>query len=207
MSDDQEPSATSDTLSKPLFRDITADDYDPEITEIESLCMNCEEQGITKLFLTKIPFFREVIVSSFACDECGYKNAELQPGGRIQDRGVSYKLTVKQINDINRQVVQTQYATIKIPHLEFEIPPGKSVLTTIEGIIDRAVEGLEQDQVLRRIQHPEVAEQIDNFVSKLKELKEVKAPWQMIIEDPSGNSFVENPYPFSSYCQFLMQEL
>ena len=52
-------------------------------------------QGITRLFLTRIPFFREVIVSSFSCDECGYKNAELQPGGRIQERGVSYKLTVK----------------------------------------------------------------------------------------------------------------
>lgn len=188
-----EPVASSDTLSKPLFRDITAEDYDPEITEIESLCLNCEAQGITRLFLTKIPFFREVIVSSFTCEECGYKNAELQPGGRIQDRGVSYKLTVKEKSDINRQVVQTSYATIKIPCLEFEIPPGKAVLTTVEGIIDRAVEGLEQDQVLRRIQHPEVAAQIDAFVVKLKNLKEVETSWQMIVEDPSGNSFVENP--------------
>ena len=39
-----EPVASSETLTKPLFRDITADDYDPEITEIESLCMKCEEQ-------------------------------------------------------------------------------------------------------------------------------------------------------------------
>ena len=28
----------------PLFRDINADDADPEVTEIESLCVNCEEQ-------------------------------------------------------------------------------------------------------------------------------------------------------------------
>lgn len=27
-----------------LFRDINADDEDPEVTEIESVCMNCEEQ-------------------------------------------------------------------------------------------------------------------------------------------------------------------
>ena len=26
--------------------------------EIESLCMNCRENGITKLLLTKIPFFK-----------------------------------------------------------------------------------------------------------------------------------------------------
>lgn len=186
--------ASSDTVDKPLFRDIAADDDDPEITEIESLCFNCEENGITRLFLTKIPFFREVIVSSFACEECGYRNAELQPGGRIQDRGVTYKLTVKSVEDLNRQVVQTATATIEIPSLEFEIPKGKSSLTTIEGVIDRSIEGLEQDQILRRIQHPEVAEQIDAFISKLKALKDVEKPFQFIIDDPSGNSFVENPH-------------
>ena len=30
--------------NRPLFRDINADDADPEVTEIESLCVNCEEQ-------------------------------------------------------------------------------------------------------------------------------------------------------------------
>lgn len=30
-------------LNKPLFRDINADDDDPEITEMESLCMHCHE--------------------------------------------------------------------------------------------------------------------------------------------------------------------
>jgi len=29
--------------SLPLFRDLTADDPEPETTEIESLCMNCGE--------------------------------------------------------------------------------------------------------------------------------------------------------------------
>jgi hypothetical protein len=29
--------------SLPVFRDLTADDPEPETTEIESLCMNCGE--------------------------------------------------------------------------------------------------------------------------------------------------------------------
>lgn len=29
--------------TKPIFRDLTADDPEPETTEIESLCMNCEK--------------------------------------------------------------------------------------------------------------------------------------------------------------------
>ena len=51
-------------------------------------------QGTTRLFLTKIPFFREVVISSFFCDHCGDKNAELQPAGRIQDKGVRYDVRV-----------------------------------------------------------------------------------------------------------------
>lgn len=185
-------SATED--NKPLFRDINADDADPEVTEIESLCVNCEEQGLTRLFLTKIPFFREVIVSSFTCDHCGNKNAELQPAGRIQDKGVRYEVKVTSIKDLNRQVVQTGTATVIIPELEFEMPPNKGALINIEGVIQRAVEGLSQDQEKRKIEHPDIAAQIEQFIKKLEELKEVKTSFHFIIDDPSGNSFVENPF-------------
>jgi hypothetical protein len=53
------------------------------VEEIESMCINCEEnvpypswsptniQGTTRLLLTKIPFFREVIIMSFSCPYCG----------------------------------------------------------------------------------------------------------------------------------------
>ncbi|KAL4229038.1 nucleolar zinc-finger protein [Mactra antiquata] len=181
---------------KSLFRDINADDEDPEVTEIESLCLRCHDQGTTRLFLTKIPFFREVIVSSFSCDHCGHHDSELQPAGRIQEKGVQYSVTIKNSKDLDRQFVQTNSASVSIPELEFESPPNKGVLTTVEGIIDRAVDGLNQDQVLRRIQHPEVAEQIDNFIKKLQDLKSCSTPFHIILDDPSGNSFIENPYPF-----------
>ncbi len=32
---------------------------------ITSLCTECEEQGETKFMYTKIPFFKEVIISAF----------------------------------------------------------------------------------------------------------------------------------------------
>lgn len=52
-------------------------------------------QGTTRLLLTKIPFFREIIVSSFSCEHCGWSNTEIQSAGRIQDQGVRYTLTVR----------------------------------------------------------------------------------------------------------------
>ena len=45
--------------------------------EIESLCMECQEMGKTKFMYTKIPMFKEIILSSFYCDNCGLKNTEV----------------------------------------------------------------------------------------------------------------------------------
>ena len=53
-------------------------------------------QGVTKLLLTKIPLFREVILMSFHCPHCNYSNNEIQPGGPTQDRGVRYVLNLSQ---------------------------------------------------------------------------------------------------------------
>lgn len=179
-----------------LFKDISADGEDWEPTEIESLCMNCYQNGMTRLLLTKIPFFKEIIVSSFSCPHCSWSNTEIQSAGRIQDQGICYTLKVKTKQDLNREVVKADSAITRIPELEFEIPPftQKGALSTIEGLLDRAVAGLEQDQPLRRAADPQVAEKIDEFIEKLKRLKEVENEFTLVIEDPSGNSFVENPF-------------
>ena len=52
-------------------------------------------QGTTRLLLTKIPMFREVILMSFLCSHCGFRNSEIQPGTPIQDLGVRYSFKVK----------------------------------------------------------------------------------------------------------------
>ena len=45
--------------------------------EIVSLCMECNENGVTRFMYTKIPMFKEIILSSFTCDHCGNKNTEV----------------------------------------------------------------------------------------------------------------------------------
>ncbi|MGH0159263.1 UNVERIFIED_CONTAM: hypothetical protein FKN15_006249 [Acipenser sinensis] len=124
-------------------------------------------RGTTRLLLTKIPFFKEIIISSFTCDSCGGSNTEIQSAGKIQEQGVVYTLAIKTKQDMNREVIKSDSATTRIPELDFEIPPftQKGSLSTVEGLIDRAVSGLEQDQAVRKI-----------------------------IDDSSGNSFVENPF-------------
>uniref|UniRef100_A0A4W4FXD3 Zinc finger protein 259 n=1 Tax=Electrophorus electricus TaxID=8005 RepID=A0A4W4FXD3_ELEEL len=179
-----------------VFKDINPEDEDAQPTEIESLCMNCYETGKTRLLLTKIPFFREIIISSFTCSQCHWTNTEIQSAGRIQEQGVSYTLKLKSKEDMNREVVKTDSATTRILELDFEIPAftQKGSLSTIEGLLDRAVAGLEQDQPIRRATDPDVANKLDQFIQRLKKLKDVEEEFTLIIDDPSGNSFIENPF-------------
>uniref|UniRef100_A0A8C5XI29 Zinc finger ZPR1-type domain-containing protein n=1 Tax=Microcebus murinus TaxID=30608 RepID=A0A8C5XI29_MICMU len=109
--------------------------------------------------------------SSFSCEHCGWNNTEIQLAGRIQDQGVHYTLTIRAQEDINREV------------LDFEISAfsQKGALTTVEGLINCAIFVLEEDQ-------------IDEFIVKLKDLKQEATPFTLIIDDPAGNSFVENPH-------------
>jgi zinc finger protein len=91
--------------------------------EITSLCMNCQENGTTRFLFTKIPFFKEIIVSSFQCEHCGLRNNEVSFGGQLADFGVRYELKVINSVQMNRNVVKSENAIIRIPELDLEIPP------------------------------------------------------------------------------------
>ncbi|KOB72806.1 Zinc finger protein ZPR1 [Operophtera brumata] len=73
---------------KPVFRDLSADDPDPEVTEVESMCMYCHKNGMTRLLLARIPYYKNVVIMSFSCEECGYENNEIQSAGAYAELGV-----------------------------------------------------------------------------------------------------------------------
>lgn len=163
---------------------------------ITSLCMNCHENGTTRFLFTKIPFFREIIISSFQCDHCGFRNNEASFGGQLADFGVRYELKVVNAVNMNRNVVKSENAIIRIPELDLEIPPEtqKGSVSTIEGFLSKTIEGLSDLQEDRRKFDPVTAAKIDEFIQKIQEFIDGRRfPFTFIMEDPSGNSFVHNP--------------
>ncbi|XP_037802193.1 zinc finger protein ZPR1-like [Penaeus monodon] len=180
---------------EPIYVDLASESDDPHVTIIESLCLRCQEMGTTRLLMTRIPHFREVILTSFDCSHCGHHNTGFQPG-RVQELGVRYELAIKEARDLSRQVVKSDHATFSIPEVELEIPGDgeKGEVTTVEGIIRRTIEGLNQDQSARRLINPEVAEQIEIFMDKLTSLLSLEEPFTIVVDDTTGNSFVENPF-------------
>ncbi len=132
---------------------------------------------------------------SFSCEHCGFQNNEIQSGAEIQPKGCKIALKVCNVKDLNRKVVKSDYSCIKIEELDFEIPPlsQSGEVTTVEGIVTRCIRGLEQDQENRRKEHSEAAEQIDIFIGKLNDLLLVEKPFNLKIDDASGNAYIENP--------------
>lgn len=101
-------------------------------------------------------------------------------------------MTLRFLHSLKKEVkpISVRYL---ISHSQFKLYSTFAEVTTIEGLIDRGVSALEQDQVVRRIQDPEGAAKIDIFVGKLRALKLLAEPISIIFEDISGNCHVENP--------------
>ena len=76
---------------------------------------------------------------SFHCEECGFKNNEIQSGGVIQEKGVRITVTLANERDLSRQVlftivnaivyhresiqvVRSDSASVLVPAIDLEIP-------------------------------------------------------------------------------------
>ncbi|OHT09133.1 ZPR1-related zinc finger protein [Tritrichomonas foetus] len=174
---------SEDKNPPPIFLDISPD---AKPIEMESLCMNCMKNGNTTILLTRIPFFREVMISRFECPHCGLNNNSIQFAGEYPAKGVHFELHVKSPEDLNRRIVKSCHCVIKVPAIELEIPgptQGDSI-STIEGVLEQAYEGLKTAE-----QTPQLVEFLENLQQCAKGLVQ----FDFIIDDPSGNSFIENP--------------
>jgi zinc finger protein len=161
------------------------------VQEIDSLCMNCHDQGVTKLLMTIIPYFREVIIMSFECDHCGFKNAEIQPASTIQEKGSKYILKVTDKEDLNRQVVKSESCVCKFEELDIEIPPKRGQLTTVEGLLSQIHDDLLADQPARLKVDPETHSKIQTFLDQVaKAINGEILPLTLIVDDPAGNSWI-----------------
>ncbi|KAI1506345.1 ZPR1 zinc-finger domain-containing protein [Biscogniauxia marginata] len=166
-------------------------DEEKVVEEIESLCMNCHENGTTRLLLTSIPYFREIILMSFSCDKCGFSNSEIQSAGTIQPKGSSYLLRLTEMADFERTVVKSDTAVVKFIELDLEVPAGRGQLTNVEGLLSTIVDDLELGQEARKEQAPEVYAKVAEIITKGRAMLAGEAfPFRLSVDDTAGNSWI-----------------
>lgn len=165
---------------------------EPKVVEqIESLCMNCHENGTTRMMLTMIPYFREVVIMSFSCDHCGFSNSEIQAAGVIQPKGCHYELRLNEMEDFNRTVVKSDHAVIKFIEMDLEVPAGRGQLSNVEGILSNVMDDLELGQEARKVQMPEIYGKVGEIIARGRNMLAGNAfPFRVSLDDPSGNSWI-----------------
>ena len=167
------------------------------------ILIHCVSQGTTRLLLTKIPYFREIILMSFYCDHCHFKNTEVQSAGEIQERGGKYVLRLTHLDDMERQVVKSDTAVFRVEELDIEVPAGHGKLTNVEGVLSEILKDLEYGQKQRKKNEPEMYEKIDAIVQPLiKMMLGCRYPFTITIDDPAGNSYIE-PSPKDTDSKYL----
>lgn len=133
--------------------------------------------------LTRIPFYKELVISSFECPHCDFKNNQLDPAIEIKPQGVRITLNIENKEDLDRYVITTDYTSIQIFELDFEIPPmsQRSQVTTVEGIITKTIGNLCEQKKMIQQTHPEMAEKMQVVIDGLIGIKILSNPVPMVI--------------------------
>ncbi|CAG8360883.1 unnamed protein product [Penicillium salamii] len=172
--------------------DLVERDDDTGLMEVESLCMNCHEQGTTRLLLLRVPYFRDIILESFECPHCHFKDNSVKSAGQIQERGAKYTLNVENEQDMARQVIRSDLSIFKLEDLGIEMPRGESQLTNVEGVVQHIHEHLSGEQDLRKDQAPELHDALVPIIASLKKIldRDDAFPFTISLDDPTGNSWI-----------------
>ncbi|CEG68085.1 hypothetical protein RMATCC62417_04409 [Rhizopus microsporus] len=130
---------------------------------------------------------------AFECPHCGFRNNELQSAGSVNERGHTITLSILNKDDMNRQIVKSDYCSLKFIELDMEIPANRDrgLLTTVEGLVSNAIDDLSAGQPIRKATDEAVYNRIEEILATMNEYKEGK-PFTLVLDDPSGNSYVEN---------------
>ncbi|KKK12406.1 hypothetical protein P175DRAFT_0450201 [Aspergillus ochraceoroseus IBT 24754] len=171
--------------------DLVERDEETGVMQIESLCMNCHDNGVTRLLLLRVPFFRDIILESFECEHCHFKDNSVKSAGQIQEKGAKYTLDVENEDDLQRQVIRSDVSIFKVESLGIEMPKGESQLTTVEGVIQKIHESLSGEQELRKEQAPELHDALVPIINSLQKILDREGfPFSVSLDDPTGNSWI-----------------
>ena len=125
---------------------------------------------------TEIPYFKEIIVLAFTCDNCGAKSSEVKTGGEVSPIGKRITLNVKSRQDMMRFCFKSETCSMKIPELEFESSYGdaKGIYSTIEGILSSIKDNLEKSFPMPNDSNKAANAKLYIFYKKLEMLQQCK---------------------------------
>ena len=70
----------------------------------------------------------------------------MQFAGRLPDLGVEILFRCLQPEDLDREIIRSEFCTLRIEELDLELPPKKAEITNLEALLKRTADDLIADQ-------------------------------------------------------------
>lgn len=131
------------------------------------------------------------------CENCGHRTNEVKSGGAIEPLGTRITFHITDPSDMTRDLLKSETCSVEIPELEFEL--GMAVLggkfTTLEGMLNDIRELVTKNPfTLGDSSNPGQAAKLQEFSQKLDQILEGNMKAHFIMDDPAGNSYLQNVY-------------
>ena len=173
---------------------------DQEIYELQDTCPACTKPCTVNMKRTNIPHFKEVIIMATNCDHCGYRTSDVKTGGAVPEKAKRITLQIRTKEDLSRDILKSETCALRSVQLGLEVQPGTlgGRFTTVEGLLTQV-----RDQLRGQIfdtdgdlaggdsMEPEIKTQWDIFFDKLDRAMQAEFEFDIILEDPLANSFVQ----------------
>lgn len=151
------------------------------ISELRLKCPVCgKESLVARDYLYEAENVGKLVLSNWQCESCNYNFRDVKPYEVQEPKKIELK--VERESDLNILVFRSPFATLILPELGIEIyskDASQGLLSTVEGLLEDILDHLGNlcDE---------------NNCKDIHDAKNGKIPFTLIIEDPSGTSFVKS---------------
>ena len=112
----------------------------------------------------------------------------------MSDKATRIVFKVDKPEDLNRDVFKSDSCVMAIPEVDFAMAPGSlgGVYTTVEGLLDNIITKLVDNNPFGTGDSKTNTKYLE-FLDQLRDLKELKRPFTLVLDDAMSNCFIYNP--------------
>jgi len=194
---------TAAAAGQPNAPPLEDDDIIPnEVYSFPATCPGCTRPCVTHMKMVDIPHFKQVVLMSTVCDQCGYRSNEVKTGGEVPEKGKKITLHVEGPEDLGRDILKSESCALECPELSLSVNPGTlgGRFTTVEGLLTQVRDDLHQqifdvgDEAEQGGDSlpSEAKETWKTFFDGIGEAIKGNRKFTIILKDPLASSYVQN---------------
>jgi zinc finger protein len=199
----EEDETPADVANQPTATTLEDDDIIPnEVYSFPATCPGCTRHCVTHMKMVEIPHFKQVVIMSTVCEQCGYRSNEVKTGGEVPEKGKKITLKVERASDLGRDILKSESCALECPELNLSVNPGTlgGRFTTVEGLLTQVRDDLHKqifdvgDEVgAGGDSLPSEAKQNwKAFFDGIEEAIKGEKKFTVILSDPLASSYVQN---------------